>query len=367
MRISDSLVEKLLRDAEKVDEEKLASLREQEKNENRPLQDIVVQTALISEKDLTKLYAKEIDVPFVELNPQEIPRDTLKLIPERVAQQYHAVVYDVNDDGEKLIAMSDPDDVQAISFLQKQLGAGLHVHLATASQIQSALDQYRGNISSELTKVISAEQEEEALEAAQNATEEDVAEDSPIAQTVNLIIEYGVKSGASDIHIEPRENYIAIRYRTDGILREANKLPRKVLGPLVSRIKILSNLKIDEHRVPQDGRFKIQFSGASFALRVSTLPIVDGEKVVMRVLNESSKPATLEELGYWGGSLESIKHAISQPHGMVLVTGPTGSGKSTSLFSSISLLNNPSFRPSKIQSNTVSSAQTKRRSIHKLA
>jgi len=349
MRISDSLVEKLLRDAGKADEEKLAALREQEKNENRPLQDLVVQTALISEKELTKLYSEEIDVPFAELNPQEIHRDTLRLIPERVAQQYHAVVYDINDDGEKLVAMSDPDDVQAISFLQKQLGTGLQVHIATASQIQAALDQYRGNINSELTKVISAGEEEEAKEKNEKVAEEDVAEDSPIAQTVNLIIEYGVKSGASDIHIEPRENYIVIRYRTDGILREANKLPRKVLGPLVSRIKILSNLKIDEHRVPQDGRFKIQFSGASYALRVSTLPIVDGEKVVMRVLNESSKPATLEELGYWGHSLKSLKHAIAQPHGMVLVTGPTGSGKSTSLFSSISLLNNPSVNISTVE------------------
>lgn len=349
MRISDSLVEKLLRDADKVSDEQLATLREQEKNENRPLQDIVVQNAFVSEKDLTRLYAKEIDVPYIELTPQDIPKETLKLIPERVAQQYHAVVYDVTDKGEKLVAMSDPDDVQATSFLQKQLGSDLQVSIATETQIQQALDQYRGSISNELTKVISAEEEAEELEKLENVDEADVAEDSPIAQTVNLIIEYGVKSGASDIHIEPREGYIAIRYRTDGILREANKLPRKVLGPLVSRIKILSNLKIDEHRVPQDGRFKIQFSGGSFALRVSTLPIVDGEKVVMRILNESSKPATLEELGYWGSSLQSLKHAISQPHGMVLVTGPTGSGKSTSLFSTLSLLNNPSVNISTIE------------------
>lgn len=349
MRIPDLLVEKLLEGTGKVTADQLKTLREQVKTEKRPLQEIVVRNNLLSEKDLTKLYADEIDVPFIELNAREIKRQYLKLIPERVAHQYHAVVFDVDADGNNMLAMEDPDDIQAVSFLQKQLGTNLKLHIAVASQIQSALEQYRGNISNELTKVIEGEDEVDGDSADEEVSEEDVAEDSPIAQTVNLIIEYGVKSGASDIHIEPRENYVVIRYRIDGILREANKLPRKVLASLVSRIKILSNLKIDEHRAPQDGRFKVRFAGQVFALRVSTLPIVDGEKVVMRVLNETGKAATLEELGYWGGSLESIKHAILQPHGMILVTGPTGSGKSTSLFSVLSMLNNPTVNISTIE------------------
>lgn len=347
MRIPDSLVEKLLEDAGKIDGGQLKTLRDQEKSEKRPLQDIVVRGNLISEKDLTKLYADEIDVPFVELVPSEIKRSVLKLIPERIAQQYHAIVFGVDENDNKLLAMSDPDDIQAISFLQKQLGANLRVHIATATQIQAALDQYRGSIGNELTKVMSAD--ETTSDDSDEVSEEDVAEDSPIAQTVNLIIEYGVKSGASDIHIEPRETHVVVRYRIDGVLREANKLPRKVLASLVSRIKILSNLKIDEHRAPQDGRFKVQFAGQTYALRVSTLPIVDGEKVVMRILNESSKAATLEELGYWGVSLETFKRAIVQPHGMILVTGPTGSGKSTSLFSSISILNTPTVNISTVE------------------
>ena len=347
MRISDALVEKLLLGAAKVTDDQLKTLREQEKTEKKPLQDLAVRSNIISEKELTKLYAEEIDVPFVEFTPADIKRSTLKLIPDRTAHQYRAVVFNVAEDGTKQLAMEDPDDVQAISFLEKQLGSDLAIYIATASQIQAALEQYRGNIGNELTKVIS---EEEMVDAdAENVNEEDVAEDSPIAQTVNLIIEYGVKSGASDIHIEPRENNVVVRYRVDGILREANRLPRKVLGALVSRIKILSNLKIDEHRAPQDGRFKVQFAGQVFALRVSTLPIVDGEKVVMRILNESGKPATLEELGYWGNSLKSLNHAIVQPHGMVLVTGPTGSGKSTSLFSSLSILNKPTVNISTIE------------------
>ena len=347
MRISDALVEKLLKATAKVTSEQLTGLREQQKTEKKPLQDLVIKSGLINEKDLTKLYAAEADVPFIELNTKEIKRDILRQIPERIARQYKAVLFDIAEDGSKQLAMEDPDDIQAINFLQKQLGTDIKVFLATSSNIQAALDQYRGNISSELTKVISPEEEIE--EAEEEISEEDLAEDSPIAQTVNLIIEYAVKSGASDIHVEPRENFVLVRYRVDGVLREANKLPKKVLGALVSRIKILSNLKIDERRMPQDGRFKVQVSGQVFALRVSTLPIVDGEKVVMRILNESAKAATLEELGYWGTALKSINNAIIQPHGMILVTGPTGSGKSTSLFSVLSMLNKPSVNISTVE------------------
>lgn len=347
MRISDTHVEKLLTDAGKVTAEQLKDLREQKKAEKKPLQDLVVQSNVISEKDLTKLYAKEIDMPYVEINPKEIKHEVLRLIPERIARQYNVVLYAVEEDGSNMMAMADPDDVQAISFLQKKLGGQIKVAVATNSDIQAALDQYRGNIGNELTKVISPDEETEDIE--EEIDEADLAEDSPIAQTVNLLIEYAIRAGASDIHIEPRENYTSVRYRIDGILREANKLPKKVHVALVSRIKILSNLKIDERRAPQDGRFKIQLASEMYALRVSTLPITEGEKVVMRVLNESSKAATLEELGYWGISLDSINKAIAQPHGMILVTGPTGSGKSTSLFSALSLLNKPSINISTVE------------------
>lgn len=347
MRVSDDLVEKLLTATGKFSEDQLKTLREQEKNDKKPLQDVVVASGTLSEKELTRLYAEEIDVPFIELNPKELHKDILKLIPERTAKQYRAVAFDVDEDGAIFVAMEDPDDVPAISFLQKQLGQPVRVHMATTSTIDTALDQYGdSNVGTELAKVMAVQDKEAEDEV---VDKEDVAEDSPIAQTVNLIIDYGVKAGASDVHIEPRENFVLVRYRVDGILREANKLPRKVLNSLVSRIKILANLKIDEHRAPQDGRFKVSVSGNIYALRVSTLPIVDGEKVVMRILDESSRPATLEELGYWGTSLAAVQHAIVQPHGMVLVTGPTGSGKSTSLFSVLSMLNNPGVNISTVE------------------
>ena len=348
MRIADSLVEKLLKSAGKITDAKLKELKEQEKGDKKPLQDIALKNNIVSERDLTKLYADEIEVPLIELNAKDIKKEILGLLPERIARQYHAVVFGVDEIDTKLVAMEVPDDIQALNFLQKQLGSNIRVYITLSSLLQSALDQYRGgeNIDNELTKVISSEGE---IDDSEDIDENDLAEDSPIAQTVNLIIEYGIKAGASDIHIEPRENFVIIRYRIDGLLREANKLPRKVLGALVSRIKILSNLKIDEHRAPQDGRFKVQVNGLVYALRVSTLPIVDGEKVVMRILNESSKAADFTELGFWGYALETLQHSIVQPHGMILVTGPTGSGKSTTLFSVLSMLNTPNVNISTVE------------------
>lgn len=345
MRISDRLVIELLKKSHKVKDEQFYHLFEQQRTEKKPLQDVVLKSNLLSEKELTQLYAAEIGVPFVDIVPRNLHKEILRLIPEHIARQYNAVLFDVMGDGTKLLAMEDPDDVQALNFLQKQLGQNIKVHVATKTNIAAALDQYRGNITSELTQVIASDttaEEEEVSEA-------DVAEDSPIAQTVNLIIDYAIKQAASDIHIEPREDHVAIRYRVDGQLKETNRLPKKVLAALVSRIKILSNLKIDERRAPQDGRFKVALGTGQYALRVSTLPIADGEKVVMRILDESSKAASLEELGFWGTSLERLEHALTRPHGMILFTGPTGSGKSTSLFSILSRLNQPSVNISTVE------------------
>lgn len=348
MRVSDAFVEQLLKKTDKVTEEKLADLKQRQKDEKKPMQDLAVAANLITEAELTKAYAKEIDVPYVEIDPKGLSREVVHLIPERIARQYNAVLFNIDEDGTKHLALADPDDVQAINFLQKQLGSKVKIFVATKTNILAALDQYRGNISSEISKVVSesdgsTEDEEEEVDEA------DLAEDSPTAQTVNLIIEYAVKSSASDIHIEPREGYVQIRYRIDGVLREANKLPRRTLAAIVSRIKILSNLKIDERRMPQDGRFKINMNGRIFAFRVSTLPISDGEKVVMRVLDESSDPLTLEQLGFWGLALDNIKAAIRQPHGMILVTGPTGSGKSTTLHSVLNILNKPDVNISTVE------------------
>lgn len=345
MRLSDSTVEQLLVKKQKITTEQLKSIKDEQNQSNRPLQDLVVRHEIISDKDLTKLYAEYADIPFVEIDPKSVDKAILETLPENIARQYTAVVYGVENDARQL-AMEDPDDMQAVDFLQKQMGSNYTLHVATKENILQVLENYRDAVAEELSDVIAVQKEQDPDK---EVSDEDISEDSPIAKTVNLILEYAIRSNASDIHIEPREEFLQVRYRVDGVLREANKLPRNVQAALISRIKILSNLKIDERRVPQDGRFKVTVAGKKYALRVSTLPISEGEKVVMRILDESNKALTLEELGYWGWSLEKVNNAIAQPYGMMLVTGPTGSGKSTSLYSALTLLNKPDVNISTVE------------------
>lgn len=347
MHLSDALIKKLLNKSEAFTDSVQSELKEEEQKSGHSLQDLVLKHEIIKIDDLTKLYADYISLPFVTIDPKSLTKEIVSALPERIARQYNAVVYKVDEDGTSHVAMSDPDDVQAVDFIQKYTGKKVELVVATEENILACLDAYRDGVESEIDKVIEIETETNPAE--EKVAEEDIAEDSPIAQTVNLILEFAIRSGASDIHIEPRDDYVSIRYRIDGVLREANKLPKNVHGALVSRIKILSNLKIDERRVPQDGRFKINLSSKAYAFRVSTLPITTGEKVVMRILNESSKALTLEQLGYWGKALDRINDAIVQPHGMILVTGPTGSGKSTSLFSILSMLNDPTVNISTVE------------------
>lgn len=348
MRISDDVIEKVLQQGGVIDESQLAQLKLLAEHSHTSLYNIVISERVVTPQDLAKLVSKQIGVPFVEIEPKDIPKEVLMKIPEHIARQYNVVLFAQDSDGTLSLAMEDPDDIQALNFIQKEIGYNLNVFLATHENILDCLENYRGELDQELDEVISVQQEN-TQEETQAVTEDQFAEDSPIAQTVNLLLEYAIKSQASDIHIEPREEFVQVRYRIDGVLKEVNKLPRNVLGALVSRIKILSNLKIDERRVPQDGRFKIRVSGKQYALRVSTLPIADGEKVVMRILDESNQSVTLENLGYWGRSLTVMKEAMAQPNGMILVTGPTGSGKSTSLFSVLSELNTSDVNISTIE------------------
>ena len=346
MRVSDSTVEKLLQQGGIVTEPQLAELKVEAERSHRALQTVVIDEKIITDLKLTQMIGEYINVPFIQIEPKDIPDEVLKKIPEHIARQYSVVLFQIDEAGVLSLAMEDPDDVQALNFIQKEIGYNIKVFLATKNNILDCLENYRGSMNEELDEVIAIQSDSSDV---QTVKEDDFAEDSPIAQTVNLLLEYAIKSDASDIHIEPREDFVQVRYRIDGVLKEVNKLPKNVSGALVSRIKILSNLKIDERRVPQDGRFKIKVSGKQYALRVSTLPIADGEKVVMRILDESNQAITLEQLGYWGKSLATIKDAMLQPNGMILVTGPTGSGKSTSLFSVLSELNTPDVNISTIE------------------
>lgn len=347
MRISDTILETLLGRASLATPEQVTALKEEAARLKRPLQDLVIEKQVTNEKTLVQAFADYADIPYIELDPAKIPSDVLNQIPERVARQYNAVLFKVDADGVHHLAMEDPDDVQAVNFIQKEIGTNSKIYIATRDNILSALENYRGDVNQELNEVIDVQREE--TDDSQQVNEQDIAEDSPIAQTVNLLLEYAIRSHASDIHIEPREEFVQIRYRVDGVLKEVNRLPRNVLGALISRIKILANLKIDERRVPQDGRFKIKIGGRQYALRVSSLPIADGEKIAMRILDESDQAVTLEALGFWGKGLVDINREMAEPNGIVLMTGPTGSGKSTSLFSILSLLNKPNVNISTVE------------------
>ena len=348
MHISDSIVEKLLTRGNLASAAQVDALKREAEQSHTPLQRLILEQEIIDDAALVKAFAEYAHIPFIELDSRDVPSDVLQKIPERVARQYNAILFKIDEDGTHHLAMEDPDDVLAVNFLEKEIGENAKIYIATHANILEILENYRGDVDVELKQVIDIQREDGGGES-QEISDAEIAEDSPIAQTVNLLLEYAIKSDASDIHIEPREEFVQVRYRIDGVLKEVNRLPRNVLGALVSRIKILSNLKIDERRVPQDGRFKIRIGGKQYALRVSTLPIADGEKIVMRILDESNRTVTLSELGYWGKSIETMNEAIIQPNGMILVTGPTGSGKSTSLFAVLSMLNTPDVNISTIE------------------
>lgn len=347
MNISDSTMERLLISTNLATSDQLASLKEEASRSHSSLQSLVIDHNIATDKALIEAFATYSQIPFVELDPKAIPVEVLSKIPERIARQYNAILFNIDENGTHHLAMEDPDDVQAVNFLQKQIGTNTKLYIATSQNILDTLESYRGDVDKELNDVIQVQREESDQENAN--TDPEIAEDSPIAQTVNLLLEFAIKSHASDIHIEPREDYIQVRYRVDGMLKEVNRLPKNVIGSLTSRIKILGNLKIDEHRVPQDGRFKITVAGKRYALRVSIMPISDGEKIVMRILDESQNAVTLESLGYWGQSLKVLKQTMIEPNGIILITGPTGSGKSTSLFSILTILNTPSVNIATIE------------------
>jgi len=347
MRISDFTMEKLLISSGLVTAEQVSTLKEEGVRSKRPLQDIAIENEVINDKALAQAFAAYAQIPYIELTFGDIPPDVLNKIPEHIARQYNAILFKIDKDGTNHLAMDDPDDVQAIDFIEKEIGTNTKVYIASHSNILSALEAYRANVTEKLNEVIDIQRADNTEN--ENVSEQDVAENSPIAQTINLLLEYAIRSHASDIHIEPREGFVQIRYRIDGVLKEVNRLPRNVINALVSRIKILSNLKIDEHRVPQDGRFKIKVGGKQYALRVSTLPVADGEKTVMRILDESNQAVPLESLGFWGKSLQTMNASLPEPNGMILITGPTGSGKSTTLFSVLTILNTPNVNISTVE------------------
>ncbi|MBL7158902.1 Flp pilus assembly complex ATPase component TadA [Candidatus Microgenomates bacterium] len=303
-------------------------------------EEILIQKYKISAKKILQAKGKILETPYVDLSQKGISPEILSLIPEPVARRYSLIPFELDSKKDVLkVAMVDPLDFQVIEFLEKKAGKKIETFLSSEEEIKKTIDeQYARSLGKDISEVL----EDTAHSGIKTIEAEKISEiikEPPIAKIVSYLLEYAVKSRASDVHIEPQEQKTRVRYRIDGILREKLALPRNVHSAVASRIKILSDMKIDERRIPQDGRFNFKLGSDEVDLRISTLPTIFGEKIVMRLLKKTGGIPTLLELGLRGLALKNLDEAITRPYGIVLVTGPTGSGKTTTLYSVLSKLN----------------------------
>lgn len=303
----------------------------------------IISQKKISERDIYSLMAADYGVPFVNLKNITIPEDLLALLPESLVQTHEVVIFDQDDQRHIIkVATTDPDDLQTIDFISKKTEYPVEVYLTTPESIGLIIQQYHKHIE-EAFASFRQPLENNAL----SATE--INKDVPIIKIFDTVLDYAIFQDASDIHIEPTDQNIIIRFRIDGTLRDVMSLPPAIAAGMVARVKILSHLKLDEHRLPQDGRFTIVSNAIRVAFRVSILPVYNGEKMVLRILKENNNLMTLEQLGFNQQVLEIIRGHIKKPHGMILATGPTGSGKTTTLYTMMNILNTPDVNISTIE------------------
>ena len=314
-------------------EDKIKELHKKAQEKNAPFFSLLVSDGVVTNEVLTKTIANVTSLPYVNLSNAHIDPEILSLIPQDVAERYMAVPL-----GEMqhrlVVAMLDADNVQAADFLSNKIGRPVKVYAASEEGIRKVLGQYKTSISQEVKGAFNDQEEIENLVVDTNdkGRVEPISQDSPVSKVLTAILEYAATHGASDVHIEPTEKELRVRCRIDGILHETMKLPKASEPPIISRIKILSNLKIDEHRIPQDGQFTVKVVGREVDLRIAISPVVWGEQVIIRLLDKSGTSLRLEEMGYTGRALRTIRESIKSPNGMILTSGPTGSGKSTSMY-----------------------------------
>lgn len=311
--------------------ETIAKVEQESVDQNKPLVSTLVEQGVVDMELLTHAIAQVSGVPYVNLSNTIIDQSVLSLLPEDIAERFMAVPL-AEVQNRLAVAMIDANNVQAVDYLASRIERPLKVFMASEEGVRHVLDQYRTDLSS-VDAAAEASEEESRDTASSNV--KTIVQDSPISKALSTILEYAVKTRASDIHIEPLEKALKIRCRVDGVLREIMQLPKSIEPALVSRIKILSNLKIDEHRIPQDGQFAVSVSGKEVDLRIAISPVVWGEQVVIRLLDKTGNTFDLAEMGYAGRALRAIQKGIRRPNGMILTSGPTGSGKTTSLYALI--------------------------------
>ncbi|MFH2085827.1 MAG: GspE/PulE family protein [bacterium] len=308
----------------------------------KSLDEIVEKSGVVDRIGLIKAKAKLFNVPFVSLAELASAPEALAKIPESVAEHYQALPFEFDTKVKLLsVAMANPLDLQTIAFLEAKSSSKVKPFMALSEELVDEIPRrYSQGLSAEVSQVLKESVDYDASHRVLDVEKiGDVIREAPIAKIVATVLEFAVKARASDVHIEPLEDHTRVRYRIDGILQEKLVLPKKVHDAVVSRIKILAELKIDERRLPQDGRFSFRADDQEVDLRVSSLPTVDGEKIVMRLLRKTTNVPSLSELGLRGMALKVIEESIKVPHGIVLITGPTGSGKTTTLYSVLHILN----------------------------
>ncbi len=355
MRIDNKQLKDFLLDGEILESSEIEAVFEESEKSGRLMGDLLLEKNLVSKDELNKLYAYILGTPFVDLSKETIAPEILKMIPEPIAKKYKIVAFDKSN-GDLKVAMLNPGDLQTIEFIKKKTGLSVTPCLTTEEGISSILKQYEKSLKAEFGDMIGEEgagiTKGAVVEKSDKKSDKKLskeAEDLPVINVVDAIIKHAVLDSASDIHIEPDEKEVRVRYRIDGILHDAMTLPKKIMSGMIARIKVLANLKLDEHRLPQDGRFKIVNDDYKISFRVNILPIFDGEKIVMRLLDEGSKGLTLEKMGLQGTGLEMVHRQIKKPNGMILVTGPTGSGKTTTLYTIMDILNTPEVNISTVE------------------
>jgi type IV pilus assembly protein PilB len=352
--VTQTKVEEVLVSDGVISEIELDKFRRDAKQARQPLVSLLVNSGRISDEQLTKALAEVNGLPYVNLSNIHVDPKILAFLPQDAAEHNMAVPIGEMQ-GRLVVAMLDAGNVQAVDFLSSKIGRDVSVYAASESGIRQVLGQYGGvglqrgvdsilsssaeDLSAADAKPSGGKKEDKQLKK-NEANVQTIVQDSPISRALSAIMNYAARNQASDIHIEPTEHELKVRCRIDGVLREIMRLPKSAEPPLVSRIKILSNLKIDEHRIPQDGQFTIQVDNRPVDLRIAISPVVWGEQVIMRLLDKSDAKLRVEDLGYTGRSLRLIKKALKLPHGMILTSGPTGSGKTTSMYAMISEVKN---------------------------
>ncbi len=322
-----------------LNEEQLQRALSARSEKNQLLGRVLIDLGLVREADLVGALAKQLGLQFVDLSDIVVDSNAASLIPEQVARRYRALPVGF-DDSRLIVAMADPANLFALDDIRTITGMEVKPVVATAADIESAIRKY-GAFDESVESMASAasEQADEEISSLERAAT--AVEEGPIVKMVNMLIAQAIADRASDIHVEPMERDLRIRYRVDGVLHEVMRSPKNIQAGLISRLKVMAEINIAERRIPQDGRIGLTVSGKSVDLRVATLPTVYGEKVVIRILDKSSVLLKLEDLGFLDSSFEQYRQAFTRPYGAILVTGPTGSGKSTTLYATLNILNHP--------------------------